>query len=324
MLLLPISLVQKNWEDKMKAELIPAHPSKQDRTHRLWQRFAAEQTACFPLPRYLYYIPLFNLFPLVTLFFLDFKPILRIVAVSASVACTVAFVSLFFHFQRHAARWLDAIITDETQLAICRERNQIFDGLHDNVTTLIFSAGLIADALLANENNYSHDTVSKLKKLRLLSANSYIAIRHCLLELKPTRIHEIPLEQLVAELIGIKRSTTGAEIEYTAIGTASYPPGVHQGLYRIINLALSNSILHAQASSIKVRLLLNPDQVIATIEDDGIGFDPERIKKGHFGLPDMRSIERDIGASLVFNTLPGSTPKRITLTWRRQSCHPSD
>ncbi len=131
------------------------------------------------------------------------------------------------------------------------------------------------------------------------------------------RISEIALDRLIAELVHIKQMSTETDIQCIAVGTAQYSPDIHLSLYRIVDLALSNSVLHAQASYILVRLFLSQDEAIVTVEDDGCGFDHTERKGGHYGLEDIDTCARDIGAVLDWNTLPGPNPKKITCIWRR-------
>jgi PAS domain S-box-containing protein len=62
-------------------------------------------------------------------------------------------------------------------------------------------------------------------------------------------------------------------------------------LYRITQEAISNALKYAHASMISVQLYFITDSIILTIEDDGKGFDLERIQndlvKNHHGLQNM-------------------------------------
>ena len=54
------------------------------------------------------------------------------------------------------------------------------------------------------------------------------------------------------------------------------PPETEAGVYRIVQEALTNVAKHAQASTCRVFLQRLPHTLLVTIEDDGIGFSPER------------------------------------------------
>ena len=61
-------------------------------------------------------------------------------------------------------------------------------------------------------------------------------------------------------------------------------------VYRLVQEIVSNIKKHAEASSIFIQLYAHNDQVHLTIEDDGKGFDPEKIKdKKGLGLKNIES-----------------------------------
>lgn len=153
-----------------------------------------------------------------------------------------------------------------------------------------------------------------------MTATTHAAIRHLLLSLHPADICRIPLHKLAKELIDYKQPITPITIKlnHYSTGIIAYPSNVHVALYRIIDLALSNAIQHSCASSIRVFIRLSPDQAIVIIEDDGIGFDFAAFKPFHYGLSDINTHARRIGANLdCEDTKPGPQPKRIVCTWRR-------
>jgi signal transduction histidine kinase len=72
-------------------------------------------------------------------------------------------------------------------------------------------------------------------------------------------------------------------------------------LFRIVQEALSNAVHHAKAGKIVVRVCYQPGGVLIEIEDDGKGFNPQRVpgpEEGHFGIVGMR--ERCAAINAVF------------------------
>jgi len=45
-------------------------------------------------------------------------------------------------------------------------------------------------------------------------------------------------------------------------------------LYYIVREALWNAVKHANASQIEVQIFTDPTRIIATVQDNGVGFDP--------------------------------------------------
>jgi signal transduction histidine kinase len=75
--------------------------------------------------------------------------------------------------------------------------------------------------------------------------------------------------------------------------------------------ALSNCRKHAQASEVAITLSYINNLVALDIQDDGVGFDPDRSHtatsdhSGGFGLNGMRERVEGLGGTLLVDSLPG-------------------
>jgi signal transduction histidine kinase len=77
-------------------------------------------------------------------------------------------------------------------------------------------------------------------------------------------------------------------------------------LYRLAQEALHNAVKHAQAKRAWVELVATDGEVVLTVRDDGVGFDPAEPHPGHFGLETMRERASRIGADLSLESAPGA------------------
>jgi signal transduction histidine kinase/ligand-binding sensor domain-containing protein len=95
-------------------------------------------------------------------------------------------------------------------------------------------------------------------------------------------------------------------------------PEVEYQLLRIAQEAISNSLRHAGARRLEIRLQSDPREANLTIADDGVGFDSSSTPFGHFGLVGMRERAAEIGADLTIESMPGNgTSVRIRLPLNR-------
>jgi signal transduction histidine kinase len=78
------------------------------------------------------------------------------------------------------------------------------------------------------------------------------------------------------------------------------PPNQEVHLTRIIQESLNNVRKHAQASSVRMTLSPNGCKLTLRIEDDGVGFDLERVRecRGRYGLYTMQERAELLGGSL--------------------------
>lgn len=85
-----------------------------------------------------------------------------------------------------------------------------------------------------------------------------------------------------------------------------FSANVETELYRIVQEALTNVARHARASQVDVILTVRNDKLIVMVEDDGQGFDPEKVPEtGHLGVFGMRERAEMIGGQLVIESKPG-------------------
>jgi two-component system sensor histidine kinase UhpB len=86
---------------------------------------------------------------------------------------------------------------------------------------------------------------------------------------------------------------------------------VETALYRIVQEALTNVARHSRARSVRIAIECDPSQVRATIEDDGIGFDPEALREApdaskHLGLTGMEERAALLEGTVTLDSRPGA------------------
>jgi PAS domain S-box-containing protein len=88
------------------------------------------------------------------------------------------------------------------------------------------------------------------------------------------------------------------------------PEQVQLVLFRIYQQILNNVARHAKASNINVRFMVDAEEAILQVKDDGTGFDMparwiELARKGHLGLVSASDRARAIGGHLRVESEPG-------------------
>ncbi len=77
-------------------------------------------------------------------------------------------------------------------------------------------------------------------------------------------------------------------------------------LYRIAQEAMHNTVKHARASTIDLRLSSDNGCLTLDIVDDGRGFDTSGAFPGHLGLVSMRERAAGAGGTVSITSAPGS------------------
>ena len=70
----------------------------------------------------------------------------------------------------------------------------------------------------------------------------------------------------------------------TAGAARPLPSRTEVGLYRMAREALSNVVSHARADRVTLRLATTPHEVMLSIEDNGVGFEPSEVAGERYGL----------------------------------------
>jgi signal transduction histidine kinase len=84
-------------------------------------------------------------------------------------------------------------------------------------------------------------------------------------------------------------------------------------LFRLLQEALLNVQKHAHARNVDVCLVSRPDDVELWIQDDGAGFDPQKIPIGHYGLMTMRERAAAAGGVLSVESGGARAGTRVTV-----------
>ena len=136
-----------------------------------------------------------------------------------------------------------------------------------------------------NDKNFS-ELVQKIASLIDDALNSAKSIVGGL------RVEEIKLlgfvessKMLVNNLI--KRYNIQVEFNNT-VGLLNLEPNQTIALYRILQEALTNVILHSTATEVHINLTEIDEKLVLEIEDNGFGFIPENIKNDTFGIIGMK------------------------------------
>jgi signal transduction histidine kinase len=84
------------------------------------------------------------------------------------------------------------------------------------------------------------------------------------------------------------------------------PPILENAIYRIVQEALTNACKHSKSKKVTVTMAQQGQGVCLEVRDWGIGFDPQAVEKGHFGLEGIRQRARLLGGRLTIESTSGS------------------
>jgi signal transduction histidine kinase len=120
-------------------------------------------------------------------------------------------------------------------------------------------------------------------------------------------VRDTGLGPALAQAIERFKDHTGMHVEFvTDSAAARFGDERADVLFRMTEEMLRNIERHAQASTVRISLRgADGAHLELMIADDGVGFDPELPRPGHFGLTGLREQAQLIGADLEIISEPG-------------------
>jgi signal transduction histidine kinase len=197
-------------------------------------------------------------------------------------------------------------------LAVIEERNRLARDLHDSVKQQVYAISMqlgAARALLEKEQP-AYDPVTEAERLaQQAGAELTTLIR----ELRPPTLERKSLQEALQEHVRGWSRQNGIAVDLNLDGVSSIPLAGEETLFRVAQEALANVARHSKAQHVTVELAAKENDIVLTVEDDGVGFDLSQTEKG-VGLDSMRERLETIGGQLSLSSEPvGGTRVRASI-----------
>jgi signal transduction histidine kinase len=193
--------------------------------------------------------------------------------------------------------------TTETAL---EERREVSHYLHDHLGQNLGYLHIKMDQLIMERDKLSLEKVNDdLEKMREAVNDSYEIIRGIL-----ETIHaetNTSLTDLLMEHAKKISQRANFKIDFKVRGKPIHlPTEVQRAIFYAFEESLSNAEKYAQASKIDILAEWGQDHFTVTISDNGIGFDPNSIKDGHFGMEILNERMAKVNGRVTLTTLENS------------------
>jgi PAS domain S-box-containing protein len=224
----------------------------------------------------------------------------------------VAIENARLYEQVQAGRQRLAQLARQIAFAQEEERRRLSRELHDELGQALTA---ISFELAAIEKELPPELAPTIKEslaeAKSLAAQADEQVSELALALRPYMLDDLGLIPTLRWYANRYTQRLKIEAEVEAIGLEErLPPQVETVLYRAVQEALTNVAKHAQASRVSIRLERKEAAVVALIEDDGRGFDVEKIADSRApergaGLLGMRERVTILGGSFHIQSHPG-------------------
>ena len=149
--------------------------------------------------------------------------------------------------------------------------------------------------------------VEELARAEKLAHEGLQEARSAITQMRVTAVRETGLGPALAVEFERFINRTGLTGDFSADVTAArFGDERAETILRMAQEALRNVERHARATHVVVRLQSTREALEFRIEDDGVGFDPQALRPGHYGIVGLREQAELIGAELRIDSQPGA------------------
>jgi len=184
------------------------------------------------------------------------------------------------------------------------ERARLARDLHDELGALLTTAKLDVAVVRPRIQQSLPELLPKISHLTD-ALNQGIALKRRIIEdLCPSSLRTLGLAASLEALLHDTGKVSGLQIEQD-LQAVRLSADDQLTVYRVVQEAITNTLKYAQARHLRVRLIEHGAQAVVSIEDDGIGFDPDTSRLGRHGLRGMRFRVEASGGELSLTSAPG-------------------
>ena len=191
------------------------------------------------------------------------------------------------------------------------ERRRISRELHDEIGQALYAIKLNLEMI---DKDLPHTTPviqRRLGEAKSLSSQTLTAMRRLSLDLRPTMLDDLGLIPTLRWYIQNFSNRLGIYSNFETTGfEEKLSPQIETAFYRIVQEALNNIAKHAQADRVEISLVKRDSRIYASIQDNGKGFDLERVlhlespERG-FGVVGIQERVSLLGGQMDIQTKPG-------------------
>ncbi len=187
------------------------------------------------------------------------------------------------------------------------ERARLGRDLHDGVIQAIYAAGMGLAAARSLLRSDTTDAEQRIDQVRNALNETIRDLRNFITGLEPEALKHQTFRHAVGNLIEFLQSIEPIDVDLELDDDLAerLPTTVRTDALQIIREAVSNSLRHGKARSVRIALQREDSFACLEVADNGTGFDPANVRsKGH-GLANIAERARASEATFNLRSAPG-------------------
>jgi PAS domain S-box-containing protein len=183
------------------------------------------------------------------------------------------------------------------------ERQLVAYEIHDGFVQSLVGARMLLDM----PRKHLHSSmIERFEKAVDLLDRGIDEARQLISGQRPLILDERGLMAAIEHLVCERQIENGPEIVYeNSVSFDRLAPPLETAVFRVVQEGLNNAERHSQSPRVQLRLTQLDNCLRVEIQDWGVGFDPNSIGQGCFGLEGLRERARIFGGTAEITTVSG-------------------
>ena len=192
-----------------------------------------------------------------------------------------------------------------------KDRRQIAMELHDHIGQTLTSIKLNLEMIHGKLKPGDTELGARIAVAQKRTIQAIKDIKNVSRGLRPAMIEALGVVSSLRELFNEIQNQTDIEIRFFSRGIPKrFEEAKELAVYRIAQEALTNIIRHARARNIFVNLVKKDKKLLLSVEDDGVGFDQDKVmepskRNRSLGLLIMRERAVQLDGEFTIESQPG-------------------
>jgi signal transduction histidine kinase len=204
------------------------------------------------------------------------------------------------------------------------DRKRLSRGLHDDFSQSLTALTMTLQSALQTIPPGDSPLRQQLEQLQMLTVDTLGEASRWIQDLRPRLLDDMGLVPAIRSYAESRLEASGTAVDVQARGLEQrLPPEIETTLFRVIQEAVSNIAKHSHARHARIGIeLYESGQVVARVEDDGVGFVPGKYLHATeglrgVGLLSMRERVALLSGTLMIESTPGrGTLVRVEVPWK--------
>ena len=180
-----------------------------------------------------------------------------------------------------------------------QEQKRIAKDLHDGIGQQLIGLKMAWQNFFTGVQSKIPEATQEVNQLKTILEETTAEVRSISHQMMPRALQELGLLAALEDLVDKSFPGNKIQCEFDHHGIKErFPENVEIQMYRVVQELLSNILKHAEATEVGIQIYKTKNQLVAIVEDNGIGFNTEKEESQGHGMLNITSRLRSINGTI--------------------------